>query len=215
MAACTDRGGQSSAQRGMSSARRRPSLSVPGTEQLVVIRSDREGIVMDLAHSRHDKQDPRTPGVLIGQGRGHEIFSAVFFAGRRRRVFAGLAVASGARPPDRVLDVGCGTGYFTRVLAEAVAPGGAAPRRGSVRCGARACAASHPPGQLHVLRRDRRGPRCAGRLIRRRREQPDDPPPARNTASQRQSARCSACCVPAARFSSPNSGLRRAESAAA
>jgi predicted methyltransferase len=42
------------------------------------------------------------------------------------RVFTGPAAASGARPPDRVLDVGCGTGYFTRVMTEAVAPGGTA-----------------------------------------------------------------------------------------
>jgi ubiquinone/menaquinone biosynthesis C-methylase UbiE len=81
---------------------------------------------LELAHSRRTKPDPRTPGVLIGQGRAHEILTAVVFGGRRRRVFTGLAAASGARPPDRVLDVGCGTGYFTRVMAEAVAPGGTA-----------------------------------------------------------------------------------------
>jgi ubiquinone/menaquinone biosynthesis C-methylase UbiE len=81
---------------------------------------------MELARSRHEKPDPRTPGILIGQGRRHEILTTAVFAGRRRRVFTGLAAASGARPPDRVLDVGCGTGYFTRVMAEAVAPGGTA-----------------------------------------------------------------------------------------
>jgi SAM-dependent methyltransferase len=41
------------------------------------------------------------------------------FGGRRRRVFTQLAALSGARPGDRVLDVGCGTGAFTRVMAEA------------------------------------------------------------------------------------------------
>jgi ubiquinone/menaquinone biosynthesis C-methylase UbiE len=86
----------------------------------------KKGSAMELAHSRHQKPDPRTPGILIGQGRGHETCTAVFFAGRRRRVFTGLAAASGAGPPDRVLDVGCGTGYLTRVMAEAVAPGGTA-----------------------------------------------------------------------------------------
>jgi SAM-dependent methyltransferase len=59
-------------------------------------------------------------------GRGHDILSAVFFGGRRKRVFTELAALSGARPGDRVLDVGSGTGYFTRVMARAVGPDGAA-----------------------------------------------------------------------------------------
>jgi len=64
--------------------------------------------------------------MLIGHGRSYDMLAAVFFGGRRRRVFAQLAALSGARPGDRVLDVGCGTGYFTRVMAQAVAPGGSA-----------------------------------------------------------------------------------------
>jgi ubiquinone/menaquinone biosynthesis C-methylase UbiE len=61
-----------------------------------------------------------------GQGRCYDLLSTLFFLGRRRRVFTRLAALSGARPGDRVLDVGCGTGYFTRLLAVAVAPGGTA-----------------------------------------------------------------------------------------
>ncbi|MDQ3681365.1 MAG: class I SAM-dependent methyltransferase [Actinomycetota bacterium] len=79
---------------------------------------------MERARFRHGNPDPSTPGVLIGHGRIHDIFGAVVFGGRRRRIFTRLAAESGARPGDRVLDVGCGTGYLTRVMAEAVAPDG-------------------------------------------------------------------------------------------
>ncbi|HEY2673270.1 MAG TPA: methyltransferase domain-containing protein [Rugosimonospora sp.] len=81
---------------------------------------------MGLTRSRHGNSDPRTPGVLLGQGRGHDLLGAAFLGGRRRRIFTRLAAESGARPGDRVLDVGCGGGHFTRVMAEAVAPGGTA-----------------------------------------------------------------------------------------
>ncbi len=77
-------------------------------------------------HHVHGTPASGTPGALIGHGRGYDILSAVFFGGRRRRVYTRLAELSGAGPGDRVLDVGCGTGYLTRVMAGAVGPGGTA-----------------------------------------------------------------------------------------
>lgn len=81
---------------------------------------------MKLVHFRHGTPDSRTPGMLIEHAHSYDVFANVFFGGRRRHVFTRLAALSGARPGDRVLDVGCGTGYFTRVMAEAVTPGGTA-----------------------------------------------------------------------------------------
>jgi ubiquinone/menaquinone biosynthesis C-methylase UbiE len=56
--------------------------------------------------------------------RRYELAVTIGFAGFRRRVFDGLVTLSGAGPGDRVLDVGCGTGYLTRRVATAVGPGG-------------------------------------------------------------------------------------------
>jgi ubiquinone/menaquinone biosynthesis C-methylase UbiE len=64
--------------------------------------------------------------MLIAHRRSHSIVGAIFLGGRRRRAFTRLAAESGARPGDAVLDVGCGSGYFTRVMAAAVAPDGTA-----------------------------------------------------------------------------------------
>jgi ubiquinone/menaquinone biosynthesis C-methylase UbiE len=83
---------------------------------------------IDPIQGTHRGPGTRTPGRLIGHGqaRSYDLLATLFFLGRRRGVFTRLAALSGARPGDMVLDVGCGTGYFTRLLAEAVAPGGIA-----------------------------------------------------------------------------------------
>jgi ubiquinone/menaquinone biosynthesis C-methylase UbiE len=81
---------------------------------------------MKRAHMRRGDPDPRTPGALIRPRRGHELVGAIFFGGRRGRIFRRLAAESGARRGHRALDVGCGTGDFTRAVARIVAPGGVA-----------------------------------------------------------------------------------------
>lgn len=73
---------------------------------------------------QHGQPHPDTEGRLIAHARGYELFGAVFFGGLRPHAYVRLARLSGARPGDRVLDVGCGTGYLTRRMAKAVGPGG-------------------------------------------------------------------------------------------
>lgn len=63
-------------------------------------------------------------GEIIGRVRMYETVSAIAFGGRRRRVYGRIVAVSGARPGDRVLDVGCSGGYLARLLAAAVTPGG-------------------------------------------------------------------------------------------
>jgi ubiquinone/menaquinone biosynthesis C-methylase UbiE len=68
--------------------------------------------------------DPGPRGEIIGRVRMYELISAIAFGGRRRRVYGRIVALSGARPGDRVLDVGCSGGYLARLLAAAVTRGG-------------------------------------------------------------------------------------------
>lgn len=68
--------------------------------------------------------DTGPQGEIIGRVRMHETVSTIAFGGRRRRVYGRIVALSGARPGDRVVDVGCSGGFLARLLAAAVTPGG-------------------------------------------------------------------------------------------
>ncbi|MEV0428732.1 methyltransferase domain-containing protein [Micromonospora sp. NPDC050495] len=75
------------------------------------------------ARERHE-HDGDGGGMLIRRARRYEWSAAFGMLGRRRQVYDGLVALSGVGPGDRVLDIGCGTGYLTRRVARAVGPGG-------------------------------------------------------------------------------------------
>ena len=74
-----------------------------------------------MGHSLHPAT---TCGHTLGAPRLYDAFVDIFFVGRRRATFQALIAAAEVRPGQRALDVGCGTGYFARLLAQAVGPEG-------------------------------------------------------------------------------------------
>ena len=82
------------------------------------------------AHSAHDRHGSNEsgaaePGALIHWPRRYDLMAAVMFAGRGRRFRGYVADLLGVDRGDRVLDVGCGTGTLTLVLAGRAGPQGA------------------------------------------------------------------------------------------
>jgi ubiquinone/menaquinone biosynthesis C-methylase UbiE len=80
---------------------------------------------LNLGTLLHGSSRPAsTTGRTIGTPRLYDLVTGALFAGRRKKAFRALVTAVAARPGDRVLDVGCGTGVFARLLAEVVGPSG-------------------------------------------------------------------------------------------
>src|SRR2546427_4967101 len=72
----------------------------------------------------HPSTRPSGHGITIGTPRFYDLSAAVLFGGTRRRSYRRLLLAARVQPGDRVLDVGCGPGFFARMLTKTVGPEG-------------------------------------------------------------------------------------------
>ncbi|MBE3008095.1 methyltransferase domain-containing protein [Microbispora sp. NEAU-D428] len=79
---------------------------------------------MGLGRLLHDHAEHADAGGTIDHPRAYEIFAAIGYAGGRRAAFTRVAALAKPRAGDRILDVGCGTGYLSRIIAPVVTPSG-------------------------------------------------------------------------------------------
>jgi ubiquinone/menaquinone biosynthesis C-methylase UbiE len=79
---------------------------------------------MGLGKLLHDHDEHAEAGGTIDHPRAYDIFAAIGFAGGRRATFTRLAALAKPRAGERVLDVGCGTGYLSRILSPVITPSG-------------------------------------------------------------------------------------------
>jgi ubiquinone/menaquinone biosynthesis C-methylase UbiE len=80
------------------------------------------GLAQKLLVGHHHDHDS---GGVITHPRAYELFANVWYLGQRARIWDRLVAASGAQAGEKVLDVGCGTGCFSRRIAPVVGPVGA------------------------------------------------------------------------------------------
>ncbi|MEU9836208.1 class I SAM-dependent methyltransferase [Streptosporangium sp. NPDC048047] len=79
---------------------------------------------MGLGKLLHNHEEHADAGGTIDRPRAYELFGSIGFLGGRRAAFTRVAAAARPRAGDRVLDVGCGTGYLSRILSPVVTPDG-------------------------------------------------------------------------------------------